>query len=43
VAAGDVIGIRLYVERENTAAQATYGKLGLEIIPYWMMQEQLAR
>src|SRR6266566_4453023 len=26
--AGDVVGVRLYVERENTRAQATYRHLG---------------
>jgi ribosomal protein S18 acetylase RimI-like enzyme len=32
-----VIGIRLYVERENVRAQATYRKLGLEEEPYYVM------
>jgi GNAT superfamily N-acetyltransferase len=37
--AGDVIGIRLYVERENHTAQATYRRLGMTTIPFDMMQE----
>ena len=37
--AGDVIGIRLYVERENRVAQATYRRLGMATIPFEMMQE----
>jgi ribosomal protein S18 acetylase RimI-like enzyme len=32
-----VIGIRLYVERENARAQATYRKLGLEDEAYFLM------
>ena len=28
-ASGDVVGVRLYVERENTRAQATYERLGM--------------
>src|SRR6476620_8834545 len=28
-AAGDVVGVRLYVERDNTRAQATYQHLGM--------------
>ncbi len=39
LAAGNVIGIRLYVERDNCTAQATYAKLGMEVAPYWLMQE----
>ena len=39
LAAGNVVGLRLYVERENLAAQATYGKLGMEVAPYYLMQE----
>lgn len=39
LAAGNVIGIRLYVERENHAAQATYAKLGMVMEPYWLMQD----
>ena len=31
---GDVRGLRLYVERENGRAQATYASMGLEEAPY---------
>ena len=37
LADGGVIGIRLYVEKENVRAQATYRKLGLEDEPYFVM------
>jgi ribosomal protein S18 acetylase RimI-like enzyme len=37
VARPDVIGIRLYVERDNARAQATYESLGLEEEPYNLM------
>ncbi len=40
-AAGDVIGLRLYVERDNRAAQATYTRLGMEVIHFDLMQELL--
>jgi GNAT superfamily N-acetyltransferase len=40
-AAGDVIGIRLYVERDNRPAQATYVRLGMEPLSYDIMQELL--
>ena len=33
----DVIGIRLYVERDNARAQATYSSLGLVEEPYALM------
>ena len=33
---GDVIGLRLYVERDNSAAQQTYLGLGLREMPYLM-------
>lgn len=32
--AGDVVGIRLYVERDNTRAQATYEQLGMRDAGY---------
>ena len=38
-AAGDVIGLRLYVERNNSVAQATYTRLGMEVIHFDLMQE----
>lgn len=34
----DVCGIRLYVERDNSAAQATYQKHGLGATPYQVME-----
>jgi ribosomal protein S18 acetylase RimI-like enzyme len=40
-AAGNVIGIRLYVELENTAAQATYSRLGMSLLPYKVLEETL--
>jgi GNAT superfamily N-acetyltransferase len=40
-AAGDVIGLRLYVERDNAVAQATYERLGMAVLSYDMMQELL--
>ena len=33
-----VIGLRLYVERENRAAQQTYLRLGMEWAPYLMLE-----
>jgi len=33
-----VIGLRLYVEKENTRAQATYSALGMEPAPYSLYQ-----
>lgn len=38
VAATDVIGIRLYVEQENRAAQETYRKLGMDRAGYFILQ-----
>ena len=40
-AAGDVVGIRLYVERENAAARRTYGALGMTETPYRIYEEML--
>jgi GNAT superfamily N-acetyltransferase len=37
--AGNVIGIRLYVERDNRSAQETYRRLGMREIPFNLMQE----
>jgi ribosomal protein S18 acetylase RimI-like enzyme len=37
----DVIGIRLYVEQENHAAQATYRALGLDVTGYLVMEQNL--
>lgn len=41
-AAGNVIGIRLYVERENTAAQATYSRIGMSFLPYMVLEEAVS-
>jgi len=37
-----VIGIRLYVERDNLPAQETYGALGMERSQYLMFEEMWA-
>ncbi|MDX2269924.1 MAG: GNAT family N-acetyltransferase [Bryobacter sp.] len=37
-AAGNCCGFRLYVEKENTAAQAVYRKLGMQDSHYWMFE-----
>ena len=34
-----VVGLRLYVERENHGAQATYANLGMTQAPYIVMQD----
>jgi ribosomal protein S18 acetylase RimI-like enzyme len=39
--AGDVVGIRLYVERDNTRAQATYQQLGMKDAGYLVMEMAL--
>jgi ribosomal protein S18 acetylase RimI-like enzyme len=39
--APDVCGLRLYVERENAAAQAAYEELGMTEPPYRMYEETL--
>ena len=39
--AGEVVGIRLYVERENVGAQATYESLGMERT-YYLLYELAA-
>ena len=39
--AGDVCGIRLYVEKENTHAQKVYEKVGMEASHYLMYEEML--
>ena len=36
--AGDVCGLRLYVERENERAKATYRKLGMRPTVYEMYE-----
>ena len=40
-AAGDVVGIRLYVERENAVARRTYDALGMTETPYRIYEEML--
>ena len=37
-AAGDVIGVRLYVERDNAAAQATYARHGFTPTSYLLLE-----
>ena len=41
-AAPDVLGIRLYVEENNTTAQATYAKLGMKRLPYILYEHWTA-
>jgi len=38
---GNVRGFRLYVEKENTVAQKTYSKLGMEESHYLMFEEMI--
>lgn len=38
---GNVRGFRLYVEKENTVAQQTYSKLGMEESHYLMFEEMI--
>jgi len=40
---GDGVGVRLYVERANTRAQATYAALGMERSHYDMFEVSLSR
>lgn len=42
-AAGNVVGIRLYVERENTRAQATYQQLGMHDAGYAVQEMMLTQ
>jgi ribosomal protein S18 acetylase RimI-like enzyme len=37
-AAPEVVGLRLYVEKHNARAQATYRELGMEITPYDLLE-----
>jgi ribosomal protein S18 acetylase RimI-like enzyme len=37
-AAGDVCGVRLYVERENARAQATYASVGMHEAHYLLYE-----
>jgi hypothetical protein len=36
----DVVGLRLYVENENHAAQAVYADLGMTPIPFKILQRR---
>jgi GNAT superfamily N-acetyltransferase len=36
----DVVGLRLYVENENHAAQAVYADLGMTPIPFKVLQRR---
>ena len=38
---GGVVGLRLYVERENATAQRTYAALGMRETPYLVYEETL--
>jgi GNAT superfamily N-acetyltransferase len=38
---GSVRGLRLYVERDNHAAQAVYARHGMESMPFLLMQRPL--
>lgn len=42
-AAAEVIGLRLYVERENVRAQATYAERGMLETPYRVYESALAK
>jgi len=42
IAAKTVVGIRLYVDRDNAPAHATYHRLGMEKAGYFVMQEMFA-
>lgn len=39
---GGVIGIRLYVERENTGAREVYNRLGMDETPYRLYESPLS-
>ncbi len=39
----DVCGLRLYVEKDNTQAQNTYGSLGMERTDYLVYEAQMSR
>lgn len=39
--AGGVVGLRLYVERDNAVAQRTYAALGMHETPYLVYEETL--
>lgn len=39
----EVCGLRLYVERDNRAAQATYEQLGMDATPYLIFESEFRR
>ena len=41
--AGGACGLRLYVERDNRGAQATYASLGMVTTPYLLLEEEFER
>jgi GNAT superfamily N-acetyltransferase len=41
IAAGDVLALRLYVERDNQAARSVYERLGMEIEHYDVMRAEI--
>lgn len=43
IAAGDVVGLRLYVDRDNEVAQRTYGALGMAPTDYLLYEETFER
>ena len=43
VAREDVVGLRLYVEHENSSAQTTYASLGLQPAGYHVMEQLFTR
>ena len=40
---GHACGLRLYVEKDNTGAQATYGRLGMRETDYRLFEEEFPR
>ncbi|HEX4590171.1 MAG TPA: N-acetyltransferase [Gemmataceae bacterium] len=38
---GQVVGVRLYVERDNRPAQEIYRRIGMKELPFFLMQELL--
>ncbi len=38
--AGDVIGLRLYVERDNHHAQETYRQMGMQPMPFLLLERR---
>jgi ribosomal protein S18 acetylase RimI-like enzyme len=42
-AAPEVVGLRLYVEKHNARAQATYRALGMNMAPYDLLETVLGK